>query len=90
MENEDLNEVDYTELILSVHVRSSSGNVALSIIKGFKSRYYPDGNSALAWENLSNKFYPVSSHSLFKTESAFRQRKLEKAEDPKIWITNLE
>jgi hypothetical protein len=37
MKNEDFNEMAYTELILSVDVRRSSGKVAFSIIKEFKN-----------------------------------------------------
>jgi hypothetical protein len=44
----------------------------------------------LAWDKLKKKFDPISDPSLFKTERAFKQRKLEKGEDPEIWITNLE
>jgi hypothetical protein len=43
MKNADLNEMDNMELILLIDVRSSSGKVVSSIIKGFKSR---DGNYA--------------------------------------------
>jgi hypothetical protein len=49
MENADLNEMSYTELILLIDVRISSGKVVFSIIKGCKSRDYADGNSVLAW-----------------------------------------
>jgi hypothetical protein len=87
--NANLNEMAYTELILSIYVRRSSGKVMFRIIKGFKSRNYTDGNSALAWDKLKKKFDPVSALSLVKTERAFRQIKLEKGKDPVIWVTNL-
>jgi hypothetical protein len=90
MMNADLNEMAYTEFILSIDLRMSSGKVVFSIIKGNKSRDYTDGNSELAWENLKKKFYLISYPSLVKTERAFRESKLEKGEDPEIWITNLE
>jgi hypothetical protein len=38
MENADLNEADYTESIILIDVRNSSGKVVFSIIKGCKSR----------------------------------------------------
>jgi hypothetical protein len=58
MKNAHLNEIAYTELIPSIDVRSSSGKVLFSIIKGCKSRDYSDGNSALALDKLKNKFDP--------------------------------
>jgi hypothetical protein len=68
MNNADLNEMTYTDLILSIDIRSSSGKVVFSIIKGFKSRDYNNGSSALTWVNLKKKFDPVSTLSLVKTE----------------------
>jgi hypothetical protein len=38
----------YTELILLIDVKRNSGKVVLSIIKGFKSKDYTDGNFELA------------------------------------------
>jgi hypothetical protein len=43
-----------------------------SIIKGCKSRDYTDGNSALAWDKLKEKFDLVSDPSLIKTGRVFR------------------
>jgi hypothetical protein len=40
----EMNENDYTELILSIDVKNSSGKVALNLIKGCKNKEYPDGN----------------------------------------------
>jgi hypothetical protein len=39
---------------------------------------------------LKKKFDPVSTSLLVRKERAFRKSKLEKGEEPKIWITNLE
>jgi hypothetical protein len=36
MENGDINEIAYTELIISIDVRRSSGKVVFSIIKGLQ------------------------------------------------------
>jgi hypothetical protein len=48
MKNTDLNEMVYIYLILLIGVRISSGKVVFSIIKGFKSRDYFDGNVELS------------------------------------------
>jgi hypothetical protein len=47
-----LYEIAYTELILSIDVKTSSGKVAFNLIKGYKSMDYSDGNAAIAWERL--------------------------------------
>ena len=86
----DLNELAFTELILSIDVSSSAGKIAFGLVKSCKTKEYEDGNAALAWEKLKKKFDPVSAPSLVKTERMFRESKLNKDEDPEVWITNLE
>jgi hypothetical protein len=86
----DLNEIAFTELILSIDATSSAGKIAFGIVKGCKTKEYEDGNAALAWEKLKKKYDPISAPSLVKTERTFRESKLSKGEDPDVWITNLE
>jgi hypothetical protein len=57
----ELNEIAYTKLILSIDVMAHSGKVAFNLIKGCKSKDYPDGNAAIAWETLKNKYEPISA-----------------------------
>jgi hypothetical protein len=86
----ELIEVAYTELILLIGIKASSGKVAFNIIKGCKTKDYPDGNGAIAWERLKNKYEPVSAPSMVKLEKQFRELSLKKGQDPEIWITELE
>jgi gag-polypeptide of LTR copia-type len=86
----DLNEIAFTELILSVDVSNSNGKIAFGIVKSCKSKEFEDGNAALAWEKLKKKYDPVSAPSLVKTERMFRESRLGKNEDLEIWINNLE
>ena len=60
------------------------------MVKGCKSKHYPDGNAATAWERLKNKHEPISAPSLVKLEKQFRELSLKKGEDPEVWITELE
>jgi gag-polypeptide of LTR copia-type len=90
LRNAELNEVAYTERILSIHVKSSEGKVAFNFVKGCKTKEYPDGNAATTWERLMNKFEPVSAPSMVKLEKQFRALSLKKGEDPEVWITELE
>jgi hypothetical protein len=86
----ELNEIAYTKLILLRDIKTSSGKVAFSQINGCKSMNYPDGNAAVAWKRLKNKYGPISSPSLVKLEKQFRELSLKKGEDPEVWITELE
>jgi hypothetical protein len=86
----DLNEMAFTELVLSIDVISSSGKTAFGIVKSCKTKDYEDGHASLSWEKLKKKYDPVSAPSLVKTERLFRESKLGKDEDPETWITNLE
>ena len=90
MKNADLNELAFTELILSIDVSNSSGKIAFGILKSCKTKDYEDGNATHAWEKLKKKFDPVSAPTLVKTERMFRESKLGRNEDPEIWINNLE
>jgi gag-polypeptide of LTR copia-type/Zinc knuckle len=86
----DLNEIAFTELILSIDVSNSNGKIAFGIVKSCKSKEFEDGNAALAWEKLKKKYDPISAPLLVKTERMFRESMLGKNEDPEIWINNLE
>jgi hypothetical protein len=48
----DLNEISYTEFILSIDVRSISGKIAFSMVKSCKNKDYTKDNAAIAWKNL--------------------------------------
>jgi gag-polypeptide of LTR copia-type len=84
----DMNELAYTELILSIDDKTSS--VAFNLVKGGKSKEYVDGNAFMAWEQLKNKFEPLSAPSLVKMEKQFGQCALKKGQDPEIRLTELE
>jgi hypothetical protein len=86
----DMNEIAYTELILSIDDKTSSGKVAFNLVKGYKNKDYADGNASMVWERLKNKFEPSSTPSLVKLEKQFRQCSLKKGQDQDIWITELE
>jgi hypothetical protein len=86
----ELNKIAYTELILWIDVKASSGKVAFYIIRGCKTKDYPDGNGAIAWERLKNKYEPVSAPSMVKLEKQFRELSLKKGQDPEVWIIELE
>jgi hypothetical protein len=86
----ELNDIAYNQLILLIDVKATSGKVAFNIIRRCKTKDYPDGNGAIAWERLKNKYEPVSAPSMVKLERQFRELSLKKGQDPEIWITELE
>jgi tellurite resistance-related uncharacterized protein len=63
----DMNELVYTELILSIDDKTSSGKVACNLLKGCKNKD-ADGKASMAWERFKNKFEPSSAPSLVKLE----------------------
>ena len=86
----ELNEIAYTELILSIDAKTNNGKIAFHIVKGYKSKDHPHGNAAISWEKLKNKFEPMSDPSMVKLDKQFRDSSLKKGEDPEVWITQLE
>jgi hypothetical protein len=72
IKNAEINEVAFIELILSIDTKSSEGKVAFNLVKGCKSKEYPDSNAAIAWERLRNKFDPESAPSMVKLEKQCR------------------
>jgi hypothetical protein len=56
----DLNEMAFTELVLSIDVSSSSGKIAFGIVKSCKTKDYEDGHSGLAWEKSKKKLKDCS------------------------------
>jgi hypothetical protein len=85
-----LNEIAYTELILWIDIKASSGKVAFNIIRGRKTKYYPNGNNGISRERLKNKYDPVSAPSKVKLEKQFRGLSLKKCLDLEVWIIALE
>jgi hypothetical protein len=72
----DLNELAYTELILSIDVRTSSSKVAFNMVEGCKNKDYAEGNAAMDRERLMNMYEPASATSLAKTERMFGKSSL--------------
>jgi gag-polypeptide of LTR copia-type len=87
---EKLNEIAFTELILSIDVKTSSGKTTFNLVKGCKTKDHPDGNAVSAWKWLKNKYEPVSAPTLVKLEKQFSELSLNKGQDPETWITELE
>jgi hypothetical protein len=67
----DLNKVAFTELLLSIDVKTSNGKIVLNIVKGCKSKDHPDGNARIAWDKLKNKYEPISAPSMVKLDKQF-------------------
>ena len=71
----ELHEIPYTELILSIDVKTSNRKKSFNLVKGCKSKDYLDGNTAIPWERLKNKYNPISAPSVVKLEEKFREFK---------------
>jgi gag-polypeptide of LTR copia-type len=60
------------------------------ILRGCKSKGYPDVNVTTAWEKLKNRYEHTFAPSMVKLDKQFRDSSLKKGEEPKVWITQLE
>jgi hypothetical protein len=85
-----LDEIAYTELILTIDGKASYDKIAFIIVKGFKSKYYPDGNAENACEKIKNKYEPVFAPSMVNLDKQFRNSSQKKGQDPEFWINELE
>jgi hypothetical protein len=54
----DMNELVYTEMVLSIDDKTSNGKVTFNLVKGCKNKDYADGNASMACERLKNKHEP--------------------------------
>lgn len=86
---EDDNEEAYSDLILSM-ADTDAGNVAFSIIRNAKTKYLPDGDSALAWKNMEAKYSPKTAPTEMSLYNEFHSSKLQRGDDPDIWLCRLE
>jgi hypothetical protein len=86
----DLNEIGFSDLILSMDTSTSAGKVAFGLVRASKSIEYPDGNIAKAWEKLKRKYAPTTAPTLAKYHKQFYRAKLRKGSDPESFITYLE
>jgi hypothetical protein len=64
----ELNEVAYTELLVFIDVKTSNRKFTLNLVKGCKSKDQPDGNLAMAWNKLKNKYEPILAPSMVKLD----------------------
>ncbi len=87
----DSNNYAYEELLLSIATLTDKGQVAFHIVTGSKSMELPDGDAALAWKRLKEKYAPILAPRKLELHQAFQISKLKNSDqDPKMWITYLE
>ena len=87
----ELNDIAYEDLILSMEGNTEAGKVAFQIVRGARSELFKEGDAALAWKRLRNKYESKSAPSRLNLKNKFVNSKLKTArEDPDVWLTNLE
>jgi hypothetical protein len=85
-----LNELAYEDMILSIDGGSDSGRVAFQIVRNSKTSDLNDGDAALAWKRLNDKFEPKIAPNRLKLKNEFYSSKLKNKDNPDMWITSLE
>jgi hypothetical protein len=80
------NSLGYFELLSAVF-----DDISFNIVVEARSKDFPDGDCALAWEGLMRTFEPTTSASKVALKKKFTQTKLgDPNQDPTVWITELE
>ena len=85
-----LNKVAYKELLLSIDGNKSTAKTAFSLVKLSKTSDLAEGDAALAWTRLQEKYATKLAPTLLALKKQFTDSKLGKKDDPEEWITELE
>jgi len=87
----DANELAFEELVLSIDTSQPEGRVAFQSICSCRTTDYKNGNAAVAWKSLSDKYAPKIAPMKLELKFEFQRMKLRDAsEDPDVWISQLE
>jgi len=90
-QNRDANNYAYEEMLLSIQTKNDEGRVAFHIVVGSVSTDLPDGDAALAWTRLKDKYAPKVTPRKLELHREFQMCKLKNSDqDPEAWITHLE
>ena len=80
------NSIGYAELVSAVFDETSFG-----IVEESRTKFFPDGDCAMAWKNLKEMFEPSTASSKVMLKKEFAQSRLTNPDkDPEEWITELE
>ena len=83
---EKMNDDAYADLILAMSCEVASGYVDEAVTDKF-----PEGDAAVAWENLKKKFQPSTTGSRVQYKNEFNNNILSSVnDDPDEWIAQLE
>ena len=67
----DANEMAYEALLLLIDGEQATGRVAFNIVRGSKTEELADGDAALAWKRLCDKYEPRSAPSRLALKNRF-------------------
>jgi hypothetical protein len=73
------NNTAYEDLLLLIDGELASGRVAFNIVRGAKTVALPDGDAALAWKRLSDKYEPKCAPSRLALKNEFNTKALKNA-----------
>ena len=87
----DANDYAYEALILLINGETSTGRVAFSIVRNCKTKDLADGDVAMAWKRLCDKYEPKSAPLRLALKNEFNSKNLRSVKhDPDVWLTELE
>jgi hypothetical protein len=79
-----LNDLAYAGLMIVCQ-----DDMCFGIIDGSRSTMFPDGDAALAWKRLNEKFEPRNLSNMMTIKKEFSQCSLKRQRDPEDWINQL-
>jgi len=78
-------------MLLSIQMKTNEGRVAFHIVTGSISADLPDGDAALAWTRLKDKYAPKLTPRKLELHREFQLSKVKNSDpDPETWIMYLE
>ena len=89
LELRDLNNLAFSDLILSMDTSRSSGKVAFNVVQAATTEALKDGDAELAYKNLKRKYSPTTTATLTKLTRKFYTSQMSSGVDPDTFITML-
>ena len=71
-------------------ILSMDHEVCLGLVEGAQTEEQPEGDLALAWKKLCEKFEPTTNNALADLKLEFAECRLEDGDEPEAWIVDLE
>jgi hypothetical protein len=80
----------YSEMMMAMDMKKSQARVAMNLIISSKSKRYPNGNAAAAWQKLCRKYAPNTAAEVSRIKEEYTNAYLKTKADPDAFVDYLE